>query len=206
MEKLTPAQKQLYDWLVQYIRTTQYAPSIRQMMEAMNLRSPAPVQSRLDHLRKKGYIDWADGKARTIRILQSSALRSIDILGVISDDGVVEFINQEIEETTESFNIDNMFQKSNYFVLRMSGDSLIEDHITDGDLVIVRPLEKDEKIKNGQMVVAKVEGSGSTLTHFYCWENWIILNPSNSKYEPLKLPKNQVEIQGILVGVWRGYL
>ncbi|MFM2315341.1 MAG: hypothetical protein RLZZ04_4619, partial [Cyanobacteriota bacterium] len=61
MESLTPAQKELYDWLVEYIKTTQHAPSIRQMMKAMNLRSPAPVQSRLERLRNKGYIDWIDG-------------------------------------------------------------------------------------------------------------------------------------------------
>ena len=68
MEKLTGPQQELFDWLVEYIGDHQHAPSIRQMMRAMNLRSPAPVQSRLKHLQKKAYIDWDEGQARTIRI------------------------------------------------------------------------------------------------------------------------------------------
>ena len=72
MESLTTAQQELYDWLVRYIRDNRHSPSIRQMMTAMKLKSPAPIQSRLEHLRNKGYIDWTEGKARTIRILQES--------------------------------------------------------------------------------------------------------------------------------------
>lgn len=68
MESLTPAQQELYDWLVEYIRANQHSPSIRQMMKAMNLKSPAPIQSRLEHLKNKGYIEWTEGKARTIRV------------------------------------------------------------------------------------------------------------------------------------------
>jgi repressor LexA len=70
MESLTEAQEQLYNWLAEYIRQHQHSPSIRQMMRAMNLKSPAPVQSRLEHLRTKGYIEWTEGKARTIRIVR----------------------------------------------------------------------------------------------------------------------------------------
>ena len=70
---LTKAQKELYDWLVDYVRENQHAPSIRQMMQAMDLKSPAPIQSRLEHLRNKGFIEWAEGKARTIKILKYAA-------------------------------------------------------------------------------------------------------------------------------------
>ena len=69
LEPLTEAQRQLYDWLAEYIHLHQHSPSIRQMMAAMNLKSPAPVQSRLEHLRNKGYIVWTEGQARTIRLL-----------------------------------------------------------------------------------------------------------------------------------------
>jgi hypothetical protein len=72
LEALTTAQKELYDWLVEYINKNQHSPSIRQMMRAMELKSPAPVQSRLDHLKKKGYIAWEEGQARTIRLLHTS--------------------------------------------------------------------------------------------------------------------------------------
>ncbi|MGA9380514.1 MAG: repressor LexA, partial [Phormidium sp.] len=94
METLTEAQQELYDWLAEYINQHHYAPSIRQMMRAMNLKSPAPVQSRLDHLREKGYITWSDGKARTYRILRSPTetepTSSVPILGAIAAGGLVE--------------------------------------------------------------------------------------------------------------------
>ena len=65
MEPLTPAQKELYDWLVKFINENHYSPTIRQMMRAMGLRSPAPIQARLERLQTKGYVTWTEGKART---------------------------------------------------------------------------------------------------------------------------------------------
>ena len=73
MEPLTDAQQELYDWLVDYIRVNQHSPTIRQMMRGMGLKSPAPIQSRLDHLRKKGYVDWVEGLARTLRIVNDDS-------------------------------------------------------------------------------------------------------------------------------------
>ena len=205
MEPLTPAQKELYDWLVEYILTTQHAPSIRQMMEAMKLKSPAPVQSRLEHLRKKGYIDWADGKARTIRILRPSALQGIKVLGAISAGGLIEPFTDEISEDIERFDLSEMFHKSDCFVLRVNGDSMIEDHITDGDMVIMRSPKGNESLKDGEIVAARVDGLGTTLKHFYQQPTQVILKASNPKYPPIKVPTEQVEIQGVLLGVWRGY-
>jgi repressor LexA len=205
MENLTPAQKELYDWLVDYIRTTQHAPSIRQMMEGMKLRSPAPVQSRLDHLRKKGYIDWADGKARTIRILKSSALQGIEVLGAIAAGGLVEPFTDETSDNIERFNLADILNQPNCFILRVSGDSMIEDHITDGDMVIMRSPQGNESLKDGEIVAARVEGLGTTLKHFYQGQNRVILKASNPKYNPIEVSNDQVEIQGILLGVWRGY-
>jgi repressor LexA len=86
---LTKVQQELYDWLVEYIRENQHAPSIRQMMMAMNLKSPAPIQSRLEHLRNKGFIQWAEGQARTIQILKSST-NGIPVYGAIAAGGLVE--------------------------------------------------------------------------------------------------------------------
>ena len=89
MEPLTPAQKQLYDWIVQHINQNHYSPSIREMMRAMNLRSPAPVQCRLERLRKKGYVTWIDGKARTLKLLHLKK-PGIVIKGAIAAGGLVE--------------------------------------------------------------------------------------------------------------------
>ena len=158
MEPLTPAQKELYECLIKYIDENQHAPSIRQMMKAMNLRSPAPVQSRLERLRNKGYIDWIEGKARTLRILHYQS-RGIPILGAIAAGGLVEpFVDEQ-----ERLDLSHLLHGSSYWGLRVTGDSMIEDLITDGDLAIMRSLDPDETLKNGEIVAARVEGVGTTL-------------------------------------------
>jgi repressor LexA len=200
MESLTPAQKELYDWLVEYIRTTQHAPSIRQMMKAMNLRSPAPVQSRLERLRNKGYIDWTDGKARTIRILHQPE-KGLPILGAIAAGGLVEPFTDE----KAKLDLSQLFNQSDCYVLRVVGDSMIEDLIAEGDLVIMRPLVSGEKVKNGDIVAARVPGNGTTLKRYKREQQQVTLEPSNVKYAPIKVDADIVEIQGILVGVWRNY-
>lgn len=200
MESLTQAQQELYDWLIEYIRSTQHAPSIRQMMRAMNLKSPAPIQSRLERLRSKGYIDWTEGKARTIRILRPPA-QGIPVLGAIAAGGLVETFT----DVEEKLDLSNMFGQRNCFALRVNGDSMIEDLIADGDLVIMRSLAADEPLNNGEIVAARVAGHGTTLKRFYQQGEKITLKPSNAKYQPINIMADQVEVQGILVGVWRGY-
>lgn len=200
MESLTQAQQELYDWLIDYIRSTQHAPSIRQMMRAMNLKSPAPIQSRLERLRSKGYIDWTEGKARTIRILRPPA-QGIPVLGAIAAGGLVETFT----DVEEKLDLSNLFQQRNCFALRVNGDSMIEDLIADGDLVIMRSLDTDESLGNGEIVAARVAGHGTTLKRLYQQGETITLKPSNIKYQPIDIMADQVEVQGILVGVWRGY-
>ena len=198
MESLTPAQKELYDWLIEYIKSTQHAPSIRQMMKAMNLRSPAPVQSRLERLRNKGYIDWIDGKARTIRILHQPE-KGLAIAGEIAAGGLVEPFNDE----KNRLDLSALFTQSDCYVLRVVGDSMIEDLINEGDYAIMRSLNNTTKVKNGDIVAARVSGHGTTLKHFYQEQENITLKPANKKYEPIKAEAENVEIQGVLVGVWR---
>ena len=198
MESLTPAQKELYDWLVEYIKSTQYAPSIRQMMKAMNLRSPAPVQSRLERLRNKGYIDWTDGKARTIRILHQPD-KGLSIEGEIAAGGLVEPFNDE----KNRLDLSELFAQSDCYVLRVVGDSMIEDLINEGDYAIMRSLSGVDEVKNGDIVAARVSGHGTTLKHFYQEQEKVTLKPANQKYEPIKVKADSVDIQGVLVGVWR---
>lgn len=200
MEPLTTAQKELYDYLVDYINENQYSPSIRQMMMAMKLRSPAPIQSRLERLRNKGYIDWSEGKARTIRILHREK-SGVPILGAIAAGGLVEpFI-----EETEKLDLSNLFRQPNCFALRVIGDSMIEDLIAEGDVAIMRSLAKGEELKNGEIVAARVEGVGTTLKRMYRNEDRVTLKASNPKYSPIEVKADRVQVQGILLGVWRGY-
>ncbi|HHP7232779.1 MAG TPA: transcriptional repressor LexA [Xenococcaceae cyanobacterium] len=198
METLTPAQQELFDWLVEYIRTTQHAPSIRQMMKAMNLKSPAPVQSRLERLRNKGYIDWTDGKARTLRILRQPET-GLRILGAIAAGGLVE----PFTEDKTRLDLSELFAQSDHYVLRVTGDSMIEDSIMEGDLAIMRSVEAVSEAKSGDIVAARVPGYGTTLKRFYRHKNQVTLKPANIKYEPIEIDANAIEIQGILVGIWR---
>ena len=198
MERLTPAQKELYDWLVEYINSSRHAPSIRQMMVAMNLRSPAPIQSRLERLRNKGYIDWTDGKARTLRILHQPE-KGLPILGEIAAGGLVEpFI-----EAVERLDFSDILAKSAHYVLRVTGDSMIDDSIIEGDLVVMREVSSINEAKSSDIVAARVPGQGTTLKRFYRKGNKVTLQPANAKYEPLEIDANALELQGILVGIWR---
>ena len=200
MEPLTEAQQQLYNWLIEYIRTSQHAPSIRQMMRAMNLRSPAPVQSRLEHLRAKGYIDWTEGKARTIRIL-ANANTGVPVLGAIAAGGLVE----PFTDTDEQLDVSPLWCQPGNFALRVIGDSMIEDLIAEGDFVVMRPVSDAEQLKNGLIVAARVEGHGTTLKRFYRLGEYVTLKPANPKYEPIEVMAKSVQVQGVLVGVWRDY-
>ncbi|MBE9118459.1 repressor LexA [Lusitaniella coriacea LEGE 07157] len=199
MEPLTTAQRELYEWLIQYIRTQQHSPSIRQMMKAMNLKSPAPIQSRLERLRSKGYIDWTEGKARTIRVLQD--IHGVPVLGAIAAGGLVEPFTDEREQ----LDLNGIFYQPNCYALRVTGDSMIEDLITEGDFAIMRALPPSEEPKNGTIVAARVEGNGTTLKRFYREADTVTLKPSNANYSPIEIAAERVEIQGILIGVWRGY-
>lgn len=200
MEPLTEVQQELYDWLVEYIRENQHAPSIRQMMQAMGLRSPAPIQSRLEHLQSKGYIDWTRGKARTLRLLHNAS-QGVPILGEVFAGEVLE----PATDNTEFLNISGMQLKPQDYALRVTGDSMIEALIADGDVVIMRPVKEPDKLKNGTIVAARVEGAGNTLKYFHRRGNKVTLKPANSKYEPIEVPASEVQIQGMLIGVWRDF-
>jgi repressor LexA len=200
MESLTQAQKELYEWLAEYITTTQHAPSIRQMMRAMNLKSPAPIQSRLERLRSKGYIDWSEGKARTIRLLRRPS-QGIAVLGAIAAGGLVE----PFADVEEKLDLASVVQQQDCFALRVMGDSMIEDLIAEGDLVILRSVLAHEALKNGEIVAARVPGHGTTLKRFYRQGDKVMLKPSNSKYSPIEVQADSVDVQGVLIGVWRGY-
>lgn len=200
MQSLTDAQQELYDWLVEYIREHQYPPSIRQMMRAMGLKSPAPVQSRLEHLRTKGYIDWTEGKARTIR-LTKEATKGVPILGAIAAGNLVEtFPDTEVDH----LDLAALSLKPSYFALRVRGDSMIEALIDSGDVVILKKVSDPKVIKNGTIVAARVDGQ-TTLKHFHRKGSKVTLQPANTSYSPIEVPATQVDVQGILVGVWRGY-
>ncbi len=196
MESLTKAQQELYDWLVQYIRENRHSPSIRQMMRAMKLKSPAPIQSRLEHLRNKSYIAWTEGKARTIRILHES--QGLPILGSIAAGSMVEVF----PDTDEHFDPSTLAFKGGDFALRVNGDSMIEALIDSGDIVIMRKVPEPSRLRNGTIVAARVE-STTTLKYYHLEGKTVVLKPANPNFDPISYPAEEVHIDGQLVAVWR---
>ena len=195
---LTEAQNELYEWIRNYMRDFKHSPSIRQMMEAMGLKSPAPIQSRLKHLQEKGYISWQEGKARTLQLVDE-IFEGIPIMGSIAAGGLIETFN----DVRENFDISEIFKKKDVFALTVNGDSMIDAYIADGDMVLMEPITNMGSLKNGTIVSALVPGSGTTLKYFFRKDNEVILEAANSNYEPIKINAEQVVIQGKLLAVWR---
>jgi len=195
---LTAAQNELYEWIKNYMKNFKHSPSIRQMMEAMGLKSPAPIQSRLKHLQEKGFISWQEGKARTLQLAEE-IIEGIPIMGSIAAGGLIETFN----DVHENLDISEIFKRKNIFALTVNGDSMIDAYIADGDMVLMEPILNVGSIKNGTIVSALVPGSGTTLKYFFKRGNEVILEAANPNYEPIKIDCEQVVIQGKLLAVWR---
>ena len=197
-DNLTEAQNELYGWIKDYMRNFQHSPSIRQMMQAMGLKSPAPIQSRLKHLQEKGFISWQEGKARTLQIVDE-VLDGIPILGSVAAGGLIETYS----DVCENLDLSEVFSKKDVFALTVNGDSMIDACIADGDMVLMEPIKDSYSLRNGTVVSAMVPGLGTTLKYFSKKGNDVILEPANPAYEPIKIPAEQVQIQGKLLAVWR---
>ncbi|MBM5802690.1 MAG: repressor LexA [Cyanobacteria bacterium K_DeepCast_35m_m2_155] len=197
-EPLTSAQQELYDWLADYIGVHRHSPSIRQMMEGMGLRSPAPIQSRLKHLQQKGWITWQEGQARTLQLLGNMAA-GIPVLGAVAAGGLVE----TFDDVSERLELEPVLATKGLFALTVNGDSMVDAHIADGDVVLMEPVNDPARLRNGTIVSAQVAGSGTTLKHFHRQGGTVTLEAANPAYQPIVLPADQVAVQGKLVAVWR---
>tara|TARA_B100000963_G_scaffold210899_1_gene183723 strand:- start:1225 stop:1842 length:618 start_codon:yes stop_codon:yes gene_type:complete len=197
-EILTDAQNELYIWIKEYIRDFQHSPSIRQMMQAMNLKSPAPIQSRLKHLQEKGYISWQEGKARTLQLVED-VLSGIPIMGSVAAGGLIETFS----DINQNLDFSEIISKKNVFALTVNGDSMIDACIADGDMVLMEPIKDTYNLRNGTIVSALVPGVGTTLKYFFKKGNKIFLEAANPAYEPIELNLEDVVFQGKLLAVWR---
>tara|TARA_Y100000589_G_scaffold294255_1_gene299764 strand:- start:308 stop:925 length:618 start_codon:yes stop_codon:yes gene_type:complete len=195
---LTEAQNELYAWIKSYMKDFKHSPSIRQMMVAMGLKSPAPIQSRLKHLQEKGYISWQEGKARTLQIVEDF-IEGVPILGSVAAGGLIETY-QDVEEKLD---ITDILNRKDVFALSVNGDSMIDASIAHGDMVLMTKVNDISEIRNGMIVSALVPGLGTTLKYFVKKNNKIILEAANPSYDPIVLNYDQVSIQGRLLAVWR---
>jgi len=197
-EALTTAQQELYDWLVDFIGDHHHSPSIRQMMQAMGLRSPAPIQSRLRHLQQKGWIKWQEGQARTLQLIEES-ISGVPVLGAIAAGGLVE----TFDDVQETLDLNSVLQLKGLFALTVNGDSMIDSFIADGDMVLMEPVNEPARLRNGTIVSAMVPGLGTTLKHFFRDGSLVRLEAANTSYDPIEIDAEQVHIQGKLAAVWR---
>ncbi len=198
-EKLTDAQNELFEWIKDYIKNFNHSPSIRQMMSAMGLKSPAPIQSRLKHLQDKGYISWQEGKARTLQLISEIKDGSVPILGSVAAGGLIEAFS----DLDEHLDIGDVLYKKGVFALTVNGDSMIDAFIADGDMVLMEPVNDSNYLRNGTIVSAMLPGSGTTLKYFFKSGNQVRLEAANQNYEPIIVNADEISIQGKLLAVWR---
>jgi len=197
-DNLTQAQNELYAWIKDYMKNFKHSPSIRQMMQAMGLKSPAPIQSRLKHLQEKGYISWQEGKARTMQIVDE-IFEGVPIMGSVAAGGLIEAYS----DVQENLDISDVLRKKDVFALTVNGDSMIDACIAHGDMVLMEPIIDSYSLKNHTIVSVLVPGLGTTLKYFVKRGDKIYLEAANPNYEPILLDLDQAVFQGRLLAVWR---
>jgi repressor LexA len=197
-KSLSEAQNELYLWIKEYMIKFQHSPSIRQMMEAMGLKSPAPIQSRLKHLQQKGFISWQEGKARTLQIVDE-VLQGVPIMGSVAAGGLIETFS----DVNENLDLNEVLKRKDVFALTVNGDSMIDACIADGDMVLMEPIKDSYSLRNGTIVSALVPGLGTTLKYFSKRGGKIFLEAANTAYKPIEINEEEVIFQGRLLAVWR---
>jgi repressor LexA len=206
---LTKRQKEILDYVTQYIESKGYAPSYREIAEFFGLSSVATVSEHIHALEEKGLLEKGDNEARSLSLvdalhkeIQSNSDDPVElpILGVIRAGYPMETY-AHAEETLEVPPF--MIGRKKSYVLQVKGQSMIEDGIQEGDYVVV---EENYTPHNGQMVIAMINGSESTLKRYYKEKDHIRLQPANSGMEPIIVPKETpIDIQGVVVGVIRKF-
>ncbi|MCX5764142.1 MAG: transcriptional repressor LexA [Gemmatimonadetes bacterium] len=200
---LTVKQRNILDFLDAYTAENGYAPSFQEIAAHFNYNSLATVHEHLKNLQKKNYIKRNFNESRAIEILPSEVLpRSVTLplKGLVA-------AGMPIEMTTHGETVavpeDFIRRGSNHYVLKVRGDSMIEDHIQDGDFVVV---QERQGADNGEMVIAMLDDSSATVKRYYRERDGRIrLQPSNDTMAPIYLHENQMRVQGIVVGVMRRY-
>ncbi len=193
---LTTRQRDIYNFLKDKIVNRGYGPTVREIGAHFGIRSPNGVMCHLKALEKKGLITRESHMSRAIQLSESPQERmSLPLAGQIAAGSPVLAVQQE-----EKINFESLFDNEDHFCLRVKGESMIEDHLADGDYVIVH---KQSSCRDGEIVVALVDGEEATLKRFYREPNRVRLEPANAKMKPIF--SDNVEILGTLVGVIRKF-
>jgi repressor LexA len=194
MDQLTKRQKAVYDFIRDKIRGRGYGPTVREIGQNFGISSPNGVMCHLKALEKKGFITREPNMSRAIQLTQEPVEeRGLPLAGRIAAGVMHEAIEQ-----TDRIDFGAMFDKKNLFVLEVTGDSMIEAQISDGDYVVVK---KQRTAHAGDMVVAMTEEGEATLKYWFPERNRIRLQPANSSMEPIY--SKDARVSGVVVGVVR---
>jgi len=202
---LTRRQRQVYDFIAEFVQTHGYSPSFEEIGAGLGLSSLATVHKHITNLEKKSLLKRDYNRSRSIDLLPPrgrmkqlmNAATGWPLVGRIAAGRPVEAI-----ETQQTISLADFTRAKEVFVLEVSGDSMQDEHILNGDYVLV---EKVASVHNGDIVVALCSGTEATLKRFYKEGDRVRLQPSNAAMQPILLPAREVQIQGRVIGVLRKY-
>lgn len=199
--KLTRRQKEILDFLAWFIEHNGYSPSMEEVAEHFHFASLNSVFKHLDALEKRGHLSRDSNRARSIQLSSEAAagVRNLPLLGSIAAGLPIEAVS-----IAEKLPVPEYFLpgRGDYYVLRVKGDSMIDEHIKDGDFVVV---ESRDAACSGETVVALVDNENVTLKKFYPEGELVRLQPANKSIAPIVLDAERVRIQGVVVSVLRRY-
>src|SRR5216110_4011231 len=204
---ITRRQRQVYDFISEFVQKNGYSPSYEEIKQGMGLNSLATVHKHISNLEKKGLLTRDYNRSRSIdllppkgRLKQSMSVNTAVVLPVMGRIAAGQPI--EAVQNPETISLADFVRSKEVFVLEVRGDSMQDEAILDGDYVLV---EKARTAHNGDIVVALVEMTDATLKRFYREGDKIRLQPSNAAMQPIIVPAASVEIQGRVIGVLRKY-
>jgi repressor LexA len=201
MLPLTKRQREILDFLNDFIQQHGYAPSLEEIGRRFNLSSLATVHKHLTNLQDKGFIKRAWNRSRSVELVPTrmgGRAVELPLLGFVAAGMPIEAVagNETLAVPEE------MVGRRDTYALRVRGSSMIDEQIRDGDFVIV---EDRKTAENGEMVIALLGGSEVTLKKFYRENGHVRLQPANPTMSPIVVAAEQVQIQGVVVGVLRRY-
>jgi len=196
---VTRRQKEVLDFLTDFVRKNEYSPSYDEIARGLGLKSLATVHKHITNLANKGLLQRSHNRSRSIDVLpprsRARATERVPLMGRIAAGLPVE-----APENAETLSLGDIVGNREAFALRVRGDSMRDEHILDGDYVLV---ERTNVAREGEIVVALVKGSETTLKRYYIEGSTVRLQPSNSEMDPIYLPAAQVSIQGKVLGLLR---
>ncbi len=200
MPHLTKRQKEILDFIREYLEAEGYAPSLEEIGTRFGLSSVATVHKHVQNLVEKGLLRKAWNRSRSIELVDPASRASVEVpmLGTVAAGSPIEAV-----ATPDSIAVPpEMVGNRECYALRVSGDSMIDDHIVDGDVVL---LETRKQPHNGETVVALIRQDEVTLKRFSLDGPIVTLTPANPRLQPVSFPAEDVEVQGVVVGLLRNY-